>query len=140
MGTTFEEIYDLAKIIITDYRLDSLYQQSQEQFMKYFKGLLVSGMSEFIDNSLTDLSYTGDAFNNVLSVQEKSILAYTIVLRWYESIQNDVLALRSKLTSRQFKQVDISSSMKQRQENIDKLVEKINDMIVRYQLSNYDKL
>jgi hypothetical protein len=140
MGTTFEEIYDLAKIIITDYRLDSLYQQSQEQFMKYFKGLLVSGMSEFIDNSLTDLSYTDDAFNNVLSVQEKSILAYTIVLRWYESIQNDVLALRSKLTSRQFKQVDISSSMKQRQENIDKLIEKINDMIVRYQLSNYDKL
>lgn len=140
MGTTFEEIYDLAKIIITDYRLDSLYQQSQEQFMKYFKGLLVSGMSEFIDSSLTDLSYTDDAFNNVLSVQEKSILAYTIVLRWYESIQNDVLALRSKLTSRQFKQVDISSSMKQRQENIDKLVEKINDMIVRYQLSNYDKL
>lgn len=140
MGTTFEEIYDLAKIIITDYRLDSLYQQSQEQFMKYFKGLLVSGMSEFIDNSLTDLSYTDDAFNNVLSVQEKSILAYTIVLRWYESIQNDVLALRSKLTSRQFKQVDISSSMKQRQENIDKIVEKINDMIVRYQLSNYDKL
>lgn len=140
MGTTFEEIYDLAKIIITDYRLDSLYQKSQEQFMKYFKGLLVSGMSEFIDNSLTDLSYTDDAFNNVLSVQEKSILAYTIVLRWYESIQNDVLALRSKLTSRQFKQVDISSSMKQRQENIDKLVEKINDMIVRYQLSNYDKL
>lgn len=140
MGTTFEEIYDLAKIIITDYRLDSLYQQSQEQFMKYFKGLLVSGMSEFIDNSLTDLSYTDDAFNNVLSVQEKSILAYTIVLRWYESIQNDVLALRPKLTSRQFKQVDISSSMKQRQENIDKLVEKINDMIVRYQLSNYDKL
>lgn len=140
MGTTFEEIYDLAKIIITDYRLDSLYQQSQEQFMKYFKGLLVSGMSEFIDNSLTDLSYTGDTFNNVLSVQEKSILAYTIVLRWYESIQNDVLTLRSKLTSRQFKQVDISSSMKQRQENIDKLVEKINDMIVRYQLSNYDKL
>lgn len=140
MGTTFEEIYDLAKIIITDYRLDSLYQQSQEQFMKYFKGLLVSGMSEFIDNSLTDLSYTDDAFNNVLSVQEKSILAYTIVLRWYESIQNDVLALRSKLTSRQFKQVDISSSMKQRQENIDKLVEKINDMIVRYQLSNYDKI
>ena len=135
MGTTFEEIYDLAKIIITDYRLDSLYQQSQEQFMKYFKGLLVSGMSEFIDNSLTDLSYTDDAFNNVLSVQEKSILAYTIVLRWYESIQNDVLALRSKLTSRQFKQVDISSSMKQRQENIDKLVVKINDMIVRYQLS-----
>ena len=140
MGTTFEEIYDLAKIVITDYRLDSLYQQSQEQFMKYFKGLLVSGMSEFIDYSLTDLSYTDDAFNNVLSVQEKSILAYTIVLRWYESIQNDVLALRSKLTSRQFKQVDISSSMKQRQENIDKLVEKINDMIVRYQLSNYDKL
>jgi hypothetical protein len=140
MGTTFEEIYDLAKIIITDYRLDSLYQQSQEQFMKYFKGLLVSGMSEFVDNSLTDLSYTDDAFNNVLSVQEKSILAYTIVLRWYESIQNDVLALRSKLTSRQFKQVDISSSMKQRQENIDKIVEKINDMIVRYQLSNYDKL
>lgn len=140
MGTTFEEIYDLAKIIITDYRLDSLYQQSQEQFMKYFKGLLVSGMSEFIDNSLTDLSYTDDTFNNVLSVQEKSILAYTIVLRWYESIQNDVLTLRSKLTSRQFKQVDISSSMKQRQENIDKLVEKINDMIVRYQLSNYDKL
>lgn len=140
MGTTFEEIYDLAKIIITDYRLDSLYQQSQEQFMQYFKGLLVSGMSEFIDNSLTDLSYTDNAFNNVLSVQEKSILAYTIVLRWYESIQNDVLALRSKLTSRQFKQVDISSSMKQRQENIDKLVEKINDMIVRYQLSNYDKI
>lgn len=140
MGTTFEEIYDLAKIIITDYRLDSLYQQSQEQFMKYFKGLLVSGMSEFIDNSLTDLSYTDNAFNNVLSVQEKSILAYTIVLRWYESIQNDVLALRPKLTSRQFKQVDISSSMKKRQENIDKLVEKINDMIVRYQLSNYDKL
>ena len=140
MGTTFEEIYDLAKIIITDYRLDSLYQQSQEQFMQYFKGLLVSGMSEFIDNSLTDLSYTDNAFDNVLSVQEKSILAYTIVLRWYESIQNDVLALRSKLTSRQFKQVDISSSMKQRQENIDKLVEKINDMIVRYQLSNYDKI
>lgn len=140
MGTSFEEIYDLAKIIITDYRIDKLYETSKESFMQYFKGLLISGLSEFVDNSLTDLSYTDNAFNNVLSVSEKSILAYTIVLRWYESVSNDILALRPKLTSRQFKQVDISSSMKQRQEIIDKLGEKINDMINTYQLKCYNDI
>ena len=140
MGTSFEEIYDLAKIIITDYRIDKLYETSRESFMLYFKGLLISGLSEFVDNSLTDLSYTNDTFDNTLSVSEKSILAYTIVLRWYESVSNDILALRPKLTSRQFKQIDISSSMKQRQEIIDKLGEKINDMINTYQLKNYSNI
>lgn len=140
MGTSFEEIYDLAKIIITDYRIDKLYEVDRESFMKYFKGLLISGLSEFVNGSLTDLSYTNDSFDNVLSVSEKSILAYTIVLRWYESVSNDILALRPKLTSRQFKQVDISSSMKQRQEIIDKLGEKINDMTIAYQLKHYNDI
>lgn len=140
MGTSFEEIYDLAKIIITDYRIDKLYETDRESFMLYFKGLLVSGLSEFVNGCLTDLSYTDNSFDKVLSVSEKSILAYTIVLRWYESVSNDILALRPKLTSRQFKQVDISSSMKQRQEIIDKLGEKINDMIIDYQLKNYNNI
>jgi hypothetical protein len=67
-------------------------------------------------------------------------LSEIIVYEWYKRNNNDVLVYKPKLTSKQFKQIEISSGIKQRSEYLDKMYEKIRYDISQYQLMNFDKL
>ena len=139
MGTTFDEIYDLALVTMQDYKIDELYQLDRPTFKTFMKGFLVTGLPEF-DVNLEDLSYTDETFNNIISDKAKLILSEIIVYEWYKRNNNDVLVYKPKLTSKQFKQIEISSGIKQRSEYLDKMYEKIRYDISQYQLMNFNKL
>lgn len=139
MGTTFDEIYDLALVTMQDYQIDELYQLDRPTFKTFMKGFLVVGLPEF-DVELEDLSYTDETFNNTLSNKAKLILSEIIVYEWYKRNNNDVLIYKPKLTSKQFKQIEISSGIKQRSEYLDKMYEKIRYDISQYQVMNLDSL
>lgn len=84
--TDFEEIYDLAKVTMIDYKLDNLALRDYDAFLTYFRSLLTTGMTEFF-GCLSSLDYTSiDGkwyFKSDLSQLEKNILAKTIVLKWF---------------------------------------------------------
>ena len=153
MGTNVEQVYDIALITIKDYRLDNLAKADYSAFLKYLQGLLVKGIPEFTGNILGDLTIeknvtvdedgneiTTYSFTRDLTPKEISILAETVVYNWVQSIQNDAVLLRAHLGVKEFKQLEISASMKQRSEYIVKLFEKIHYDITQLQLDNFNEL
>jgi hypothetical protein len=145
--TNFEEIYDLAKVTMNDYRLDNLAIRDYDAFLTYFRSLLVTGMAEFT-GCLTSLDYTSVTegnetkwyFTNDLSMAEKSILAKTIVLKWWEQNIQDVVVFQPHMSSKNFKQLQESQSLKQKSEYKDKLGEELSRAIVEYQMDNLSSL
>ena len=141
--TNFEDIYDLAKVTMIDYKLDNLAIKNYDAFLTYFRSLLTKGMCEF-DGCLTSLDYTkvDDKyyFNADLSTKEKSILAKLIVKTWWEQGIQDVRVYQPHMSSKNFKQLQESQSLKQKSEYKDKLDEDLGREITNYQLANMDKL
>lgn len=141
--TSFLEIYDLAMLTIKDYRLDNLAKKDKQAFKNYLRGKLRSGVSEFT-GCLTSLETTSVDdeyyFVNDLSEKEKSIIAKTIVYKWFLQLHQDVVALRPHLSVKEFKQTDVNNGIKQRSEYLDKLKEDIQYDITQYQLSNLNNI
>jgi hypothetical protein len=141
--TSFVEIYDLAMLTIEDYRLNALAKKDEQAFKTYLRGKLTSGVSEFmgcltsLDTTVVDVEYY---FVNDLSSKEKSIIAKTIVYKWFLQLHQDVVALRPHLTVKEFKQTDVNNGIKQRSEYLDKLKEDIHFDITQYQLENLSRL
>lgn len=153
MGTPFTAIYDLALIVIEDYRINKLASANKEAFYNYMRGFLVSGMSEFTGN-LQSLDYisqqetdiqTGETstvyyFVNTLTSKEQSILAKTIVYKWATRQVQDYTKFNPPLNVKEFKNQEVPNSVKQRSEYLDKLLENIHYDIEQYQLSDFSKL
>lgn len=59
MGTPFSTIYDLALVVIRDYRLNHLYTTDQDAFNLFMQGLTVKSIPKFT-NCLQSLDYTLD--------------------------------------------------------------------------------
>jgi len=145
--TDFEDIYDLAKVTMIDYKLDNLAIRDYDAFLTYFRSLLVTGMTEFF-GCLSSLDYTsvkedGEIkwyFTADLSQLEKNILAKTIVLKWWEQHIQDVVVFQPHMSSKNFKQLQESQSLKQKSEYKDKLQEELGRDITNYQLANIDKI
>lgn len=141
--TDFEEIYDLAKVTMIDYKLDNLALRDYDAFLTYFRSLLTTGMTEFF-GCLSSLDYTkvDDKwyFTSDLSQLEKNILAKTIVLKWWEQHIQDVVVFQPHMSSKNFKQLQESQSLKQKSEYKDKLHEELGRDITNYQLANISKI
>lgn len=145
--TSFEDIYDLAKVTMIDYRLDNLAIRDYDAFLTYFRSLLVTGMAEFT-GCLTSLDYKSTVedgetkwyFTADLSMTEKSILAKTIVLKWWEQNIQDVVVCQPHMSSKNFKQLQESQSLKQKSEYKDKLGEELSRAITEYQMENLSSL
>src|SRR5699024_4678753 len=101
MNTRFEEIYDVALVVIQDYKLDNVYKSDPEVFYTFMRGLLTVGIPYF-NGCLNDLSYSSEEieilnegeepikrtvyfFNNELTLKEKSILSKIVVYNWFKS-------------------------------------------------------
>lgn len=139
MGTPFDDIYDLAMMVITDYRLDYLYETDPGAFRNQFQGWLMKAISKF-DGSLTSLDYDLErkSFNCELSHKEKDILAEYIVLLWFEMNLNDTTQVNLQLQGRDKKRNAESSNLKEKSNYFDRLREKVRQDITDYQLNNFD--
>jgi hypothetical protein len=150
--TPFTDIYDLAKVTIIDYKIDALIQADYNAFLTYFRSLLTIGIPEFT-GCLDSLEYTSKIETNEnneevvnwyfvrdLDIYEKSILSKTMVLKWWDTQLQDVRAFQPHLSTKNFKQLQESQSLKQKTEYKGALEEDISKAITAYQLNNLNKL
>lgn len=141
--TNFEEIYDLAKITMIDYRLDNLAIKDYDAFLTYFRALLMKGKAKFT-GCLASLKYEkiGDEYFFVEDLEDsvKDILANTIILTWWETQIQDVVVFQPHMSTKNFKQLQESQSLKQKSEYKDKLEEELSRQITNYQLEHMDSL
>lgn len=156
MGTSFEEIYDLSLVVITDYKLDMAYKADPEIFYTYMKGLILNSIPDFdgclinLDYSEQEIEYLDESgiskkvkryfFNEELSRKEKSILSKIIVYTWFKRQIQDVTQFQLHLTTRDFNIKSEQANLKVKSEYLDKLKEDYLQEINEYQIANIDKL
>ena len=152
MGTNVEQIYDIALVTINDYQIDALAKVDYNAFLQYLRGFLITGLPEFTGDVLGELEIeevktindsgeetTHYEFTRDLTSKEISIIAKTMVYKWFLKVHQDLKLLRGHLGIKEFKQLEISAGMKQRSEQLDKLKEDIQYDITQFQLLNLDK-
>lgn len=159
MGTSFETVYSVAKVVMNDYRIDQVALTNYDGFLEVMRSYLVTSIDDF-DGCLTPLTYHSETtteetvvdgntvttevtrwyFDNDLSTKEISILADFTVMRWYQTRINDVTAFSPHLSNKDFKQLQESQSLKQKSDYYDKLYERVHKKINDYQFEKLDKL
>lgn len=132
--TSFDTIIDNALVIVNDYKLAKLYNQSVTEFQTYCDGFLINAIPNFTQCN-QDLSY--DAVNREFSVDltpvEISILAKFWVIAWWEREAYNASAIALKLNvSSSFTHHSESQLLKEHRNVIDKLKEDVNRQINNY--------
>lgn len=141
MGTPFTDVYDMAMIVINDYKINNIAQSDLPSYFQYMQGLLVKSVPKF-KGCLQSLTYdlASKSFNNTLTSDEVCILADYVALTWFESIINDITQVNLKLQGRDKKTHAEGQNLKEKSEYFDRLREKVRQDIADYQLSNFDKV
>lgn len=136
--TPFDAIIDLALVIVNDYRLTKLYEQSIEEFQTYCDGFLISAIPHFTV-CRNDLSYdaTTREFNADLTTTEQSILANLWVIQWYARDNQTYALYRQHLqNSGSFKNHSEAQNLKENSIYADKLREEVGRQMTAYQLED----
>lgn len=144
----FKEILDrTSSTMFKDYRIDILYQSSEEAFYEFLSGFLVNGIDIF-NGCLTSLSWHEEevngkilgVFDEPLTTKEVQILCLGILASWWEMNKNDITEFNNHLSTRDFKSYSTSQNLKAKSEDLDKIYERIYYEIGQYQLSNLSQL
>jgi hypothetical protein len=136
--TPFEDIYDLFLMQIQDYKLDKLYNTSDDEFKLYLQGFLLLSLMDF-DNCSKDLNeYDLDLqqFDVDLSMTEKTILSKLMVIQWLTKEIQNITALNNFLNNTDFKMYSNANLLKEKSAYKDKLREEIHQDLTRYGLKN----
>ena len=150
--TNFENIYNLSLVTIGDYKLKKLISIDSEQFYKYMRSLLTTGIPEFSGclQSLDYISqqetndngdtYTAYYFVNDLSVTEQAILARLVIIKWWEQKLQEVTVFQGSIPDRDFSKMEIANGLKQKSEYKDKLYDEVARLTSEYQCDNFSAL
>lgn len=142
MGTPFSTIYDLALVVIRDYRLNHLYENDQDTFNLFMQGLTVKSIPKFT-NCLQSLDYTLDdepSFVATLTNKEIDIVADLVAITWFETNINDATQVNLHLQGRDKKTNAESSNLKEKSEYFDRLREKVKQDMNDYLIEDFDPL
>lgn len=132
--TTFDVVEDRALTIIDDYKLDKLFQLSEEQFNTFCDGLLIKAAGDFID-CVKSLDYDEEnrQFTATLDNNEINILANYFVITWWERETNVASQIALKLkTNNTFAFNSEAQNFKEKQNIIDKLREEQSRRLNEY--------
>lgn len=140
MATSFEEIYDLALVMINDYRLNNLYKIDKDAFLTHMQGYLVNAIPMAEEGCERALEYnaTTKVFNDTLNSKIKKILADAVVIVWFEGIVNDTTQVNNLLQGRDKKTFSAAQNLKEKSEYLDRMREKFRQDITDYQINNLE--
>lgn len=137
--TSFDDIIDLALIIVNDYRLSKLSLQDEDSFKTYCDGFLISAIPEFPEcRKSLEYDIESRQFISDLDMVEKSILANLWVIKWYTRDNQTYALYRQHLqAASSFKNHSESQNLKENSVYLDKLREELDRQKITYQLSTF---
>lgn len=140
--TSFDTIIDLALITVQDYKLDKLYNQSEQAFKTQCDAYLISAIPNFTEcRQSLDYNTVTREFASDLTDMEISILADLWCIEWFKKQTQDVTQIQAKLQiSSGFTSHSAAQNLKEKSTYLDKLREKVSQKIVDYQLQDILKL
>lgn len=137
MPTSFNEIEDLALILIQDYRIDNLAQTDYATFQTFMDGLLVRAIPRFT-KCVQDLSYNlaTREFNATYTNLEQEILAEYVAICWMAEITQNITQMNAKLSNKEFKSYSEAENLKQKSEYLDHMRENVKQLTSDYEINN----
>ena len=143
MATSFDIIIDRALIVVDDYKLLKLINQSRDDFNLWCDGFLVSAVSNFTNcRQKLDYDLENREFESDLTNMEISILADLWVLAWWEKETNVASRINALLqTNNSVKTHSASQNLKEKDSRISSLYTKLHQKMENdYELQYLDKL
>ena len=142
MPTSFDEIIDLALVLIDDYKLRKLYDISQTKFLSQCDSYLIAAIPNFTRcNQSLEYDASARQFLNTLTPLEISILADLWVLEWFNKETQDSRKINALLqSSGSFKTHSAAQNLKEKSSYLDGLREKVEQKMTNYQLQNIDNI
>lgn len=139
MSTSIREIFDLFMLTITDYRLNHLFDSSEEDFENYLSGFLEFAIVDF---SMCDQDLNYDTltktFSDTLTRENKVILATLMTKYWLEKLVNDITQLNLHITDRDFKVASEAMNLREKTIRLNNVKETCSQMLVDYAYKHND--
>lgn len=148
MSTQFDEVIDLALIIVDDYKMNKLFNQDREEFYQYCDRFLIKAIPNFTV-CRQSLAYVVDynsnpqvrEFVNTLSIYEKDILADYWALEWFKRETQVASRINAALqNSGSFKSHSEALNLKAKESYLDGLRVKVSQKCTDYQLMDLSVL
>lgn len=135
MATSFDSVIDMALIVIRDYKLDALYEDSEDDFKAILDGYMLKGLPKFKVSCLKSLDYDLEnrEFIEDLDMVEIDIIADWTVIEWYTDQLQDVLEFKESLRDVDFNRFATGQNLKPRQAYLEELRKKVKQDTTNYQ-------
>lgn len=138
--TPFSNVYERFSTKTKDYMLDEMFSNSVNDYEDYLYTFLSSAIAKFEMDCVQDLERDTEEklFSLDLSDLEEEILASLMVIEWMTKEINSVKEMRLALQTVDWKRYSESNNLKAKSDELDKMSERVENLITRYQYKNYE--
>jgi len=135
MTTNSSEIFDLFMLLVSDYKLDTIYMTSgSSAFSNYLQPWLFFSIGEFetVCNQSLDYNTVTQIFTETLTLDNQMILAQVMVRYWLQKQMQDVLQMRLHIQDKDFRTFAEANNLKEKQNAYNSKREEISQLIQDY--------
>jgi len=139
MGTSLSEIFDLFMQTVTDYRLNDLFNASEEDFENYLQAWLEFAIIEFdICNQDLDFDEATKTFPEVLTRENKIILATLMMKYWMQKNVQDITQMNLHVTDRDFRVASEAMNLREKSIHLNHIKETCSQLLLDYTYKKND--
>lgn len=137
MTTDYTDIFDLFMMNIKDWKLESLFNTSPDDFENVLQGYMVVSLPKFTNcNQSLARNDSTKQFTETLSEQNKNIIASLMVEKWLEREVQDIRQMALHVQDRDFKSYAEANNLKEKSAHWSKILELNSQALVDYSLND----
>ena len=140
MATLYSTIFERFLTGVQDYNIDRLYDLSPTDMETYLTSFLIRSIPKFrgCQADLSDREDSTGQFNIDLTETEQEILTQLMTVEWLGKEVNDLKQMQQKLNDTDFRTYSEANNLKEKNNHMNGTRERVEQMIVNYQLDNFD--
>ena len=145
MGTQASDIFDLFMASVSDFKLDTIFEDSGEAGLNYtLEPWLLFSITDFDGTCNQSLDYTkisdtgtGDGeFTTDLTTKNQVILSLLMLRYWMERQVQDVMQMNNFIQDHDFKRYSEANNLRAKSEYLRQITERLNTRLVEYGYDN----
>ena len=126
MGTPFSDVFEMFRVVCSDYKLDSIKKLDEEAFYTILKSIMLTGLPQF--DCLKSLTYVSQEeiiggetvtryyFVEVLDTDEIMIISKITAETWFRGKILDTRAFQPFMSQREFKKESVNENLKRKED------------------------
>lgn len=126
MGTPFSDVFEMFRVVCSDYKLDSIKKLDEEAFYTILKSIMLTGLPQF--DCLKSLAYVSQEeiiggetvtryyFVEVLDTDEIMIISKITAETWFKGKILDTRAFQPFMSQREFKKESVNENLKRKED------------------------